>query len=138
MWVARFCNRTNQALEKAFKACLGFGESKKCGGVFMYAVVETGGKQYRLSVGDVLKVEKLPVEVGEKYVLDKVLLIKDDNDSVKVGTPVVENAKVTVTAMEQGRGKKIIVYKYKRRKNERKKQGHRQAFTRIKVETIEG
>lgn len=104
----------------------------------MYAVVETGGKQYRLSVGDVLKVEKLPVEVGEKYVLDKVLLIKDDNDSVKVGAPVVENAKVTVTAIEQGRGKKIIVYKYKRRKNERKKQGHRQAFTRIKVETIEG
>ncbi|HEX3012227.1 MAG TPA: 50S ribosomal protein L21 [Syntrophomonadaceae bacterium] len=104
----------------------------------MYAVVETGGKQYRLSVGDVLKVEKLPVEVGEKFVLDKVLLIKDDNDNVKVGTPVVENAKVTVTAIEQGRGKKIIVYKYKKRKNERKKQGHRQAFTRIKVETIEG
>jgi large subunit ribosomal protein L21 len=104
----------------------------------MYAVVETGGKQYRVSLGDVLKVEKLPVEVGEKYVLDKVLLIKDDNDNVKVGTPMVENAKVTVTAIEQGRGKKITVFKYKRRKNERKKQGHRQAFTRIKVETIEG
>lgn len=104
----------------------------------MYAVVETGGKQYRVSPGEVLKVEKLPVEVGEKFVLDQVLLIKDDNDSIKVGTPIIENARVTVAVVEQGRSKKVIVYKYKKRKNERKKQGHRQAFTRIKVETIEG
>lgn len=104
----------------------------------MYAIIETGGKQYKLSEGEVLKVEKLPAEVGDKYVLDQVLLVKDDSGNVKVGTPVVENAKVTVTVMEQGRGKKLIVYKYKRRKNSRKKQGHRQAFTRIKVETIEG
>lgn len=104
----------------------------------MYAVVETGGKQYKLSVGDILKVEKLPVEAGQKFVLDKVLLIKDDSESVKVGAPFIENARVTVAVLEQGRGKKVVVYKYKKRKNERKKQGHRQAFTRIKVETIEG
>lgn len=104
----------------------------------MYAIIATGGKQYRVSEGDVLKLEKLPAEVGQEYILDQVLMLKDDSGNVKVGTPVVENARVTVTVVEQGRNKKIIVYKYKRRKNERKKQGHRQAFTRIKVEKIEG
>ena len=104
----------------------------------MYAIVQTGGKQYKVAEGDILKVEKLDGQAGAQVVLDQVLLVKDDDGNVKVGKPVVENARITAQVIEQGKGKKIIVYKYKRRKNERKKQGHRQAYTKIKIEKIEG
>ena len=104
----------------------------------MYAVIKTGGKQYKVSEGIILKVEKLKAEAGDKLVLDQVLLVNDENGNVKVGDPVVDGAKVTVEVLEQCRGKKIIVYKYKKRKNYRRKQGHRQSYTKIKVEKIEG
>lgn len=104
----------------------------------MYAVIQTGGKQYKVSEGDVLKVEKLAAEPGEKLVLDQVLMFNDDNGNLKVGDPLVTGAKITAEVIEQGRHKKIIVYKYKKRKNYRRKQGHRQAFTKIKIEKIEG
>lgn len=103
----------------------------------MYAVIETGGKQYKVAEGDFLKVEKLAVEAGEKVTLDKVLLIKDENGT-RVGSPLLEGAKITAEVIEQGRGKKIIVYKYKKRKKYRRKQGHRQAYTKLKIEKIEG
>lgn len=104
----------------------------------MYAVIKTGGKQYKVSEGDIVKVEKLPLEEGQEVVLEEVLLINDENGNVKVGKPVVEGAKVIGKVLEQGKAKKIYVMKYKRRKNYRRKQGHRQPFTKIKIEKIEG
>ncbi len=98
----------------------------------MYAVVETGGKQYKMAVGDVIKVETLKAEAGEKVELDKVIMVVDDEGNLKVG-----GGKVTAEVIEHGRHKKIVVFKYKRRKNSRKKQGHRQNYTKIKVEAIE-
>ena len=103
----------------------------------MYALIESGGKQYKVSEGTVLKVEKLEAAAGDRLVIDKVLMVNDENGNVKVGNPLVSNARVEVEVMEQGRDKKVVVFKYKRRKNYRKKQGHRQPFTRIKVLKIE-
>ncbi|MBI5442638.1 MAG: 50S ribosomal protein L21 [Deltaproteobacteria bacterium] len=103
----------------------------------MYAVVKTGGKQYRVSEGDFFKVEKVPGEVGDSVVFDQVLLVSGDGD-VRVGRPLVEGSRVTGTIVEQGREKKIIVFKMKRRKGFRKKQGHRQFYTGVKVTSIEG
>ena len=101
------------------------------------AIVKTGGKQYRVVPGGVIKVEKLDAEVGSKVELDEVLLLGKGSD-VKIGAPMVSGAKVTGTVAYQGRGKKLIVYKFKRRKNYRRKAGHRQYFTEIKVDSIEG
>ncbi len=103
----------------------------------MYAVIETGGKQYRVQEGDVVFVEKLDVAEGEVVNFDKVL-IHSTEDSVNVGKPYVEGAKVEATVLEQGKAKKIIVFKYKAKKNERKKKGHRQPFTKVKIEKIVG
>ncbi len=103
----------------------------------MYAVIQTGGKQYKVTEGEILKVEKLDGVAGETLTIDKVLMIKDDNGT-RIGSPTVQNARVVAEVIEQGRNKKIVVYKYKKRKNYRRKQGHRQAFTRIKIEKIEG
>ena len=103
----------------------------------MYALIESGGKQYKVSEGTVLKVEKLEAAAGDRLSIDKVLMVNDENGNVKVGNPLVSNARVEVEVMEQGREKKVVVFKYKRRKNYRKKQGHRQPFTRIKVLKIE-
>ena len=103
----------------------------------MYALIESGGKQYKVSEGTVLKVEKLEAAAGDRLSIDKVLMVNDENGNVKVGNPLVSNARVEVEVMEQGREKKVVVFKYKRRKNYRKKQGHRQPFTRLKVLTIE-
>lgn len=102
----------------------------------MYAVIETGGKQYRVQEGDVLKVEKLPVEVGNTVEFDRVLTIVNSGD-VKIGRPVVEGVKVVAKVLEQDKSKKIIVFKYKAKSNYRRKQGHRQPFTRIVIEKIE-
>ncbi|MDG5469713.1 MAG: 50S ribosomal protein L21 [Deltaproteobacteria bacterium] len=101
----------------------------------MYAVIKTGGKQYKVSAGDLLKVEKLAGAVGETIELDEVLMV--GGEEVKIGTPLLPNAKVTATIVEQGKDKKILVFKSKRRKNYRKKYGHRQPLTRLKITNIE-
>ncbi len=104
----------------------------------MYALIQTGGKQYKVSEGTVVKIEKVDGEAGGNIVLDQVLMINDENGGIKVGSPLLENATVTARILEQGKNKKIIVYKYKKRKNYRRKQGHRQPFTRVLIEKIEG
>ncbi|RLB06952.1 MAG: 50S ribosomal protein L21 [Deltaproteobacteria bacterium] len=101
----------------------------------MYAIVEAGGKQYKVAKGDLIKVEKIEGEVGEKVELDKVLLIKAE-DGVKLGKPTLAGAKVVGRIKQQGRGEKIVIFKYKRRKNYRRKQGHRQYYTWIEIEDI--
>ena len=98
----------------------------------MYAVIKTGGKQYRVAEGDVLNVEKLNAEAGSEVVFDEVLTVVNDAD-VKIGQPVVEGAKVTAKVVEQGKGEKILVFKYKAKSNYRKRQGHRQPFTKYEV-----
>ena len=99
----------------------------------MYAVIESGSKQYRVAEGDVIEVESLPVDQGKKIELDRVLMVSSKS-GVKVGSPTVDGAKVTATVRGHGRGKKIIVYKHK--KNYHKKQGHRQNFTRLHIDKI--
>ncbi len=103
----------------------------------MYAVVRTGGKQVRVAPGDQVRVEKLAGEVGETIELGDVLLVSDD-DAVKVGTPVVDGAKVVGTITAQARHPKILIFKMKRRKGYRRKQGHRQAYTELQIDKIEG
>jgi large subunit ribosomal protein L21 len=102
----------------------------------MYAIIETGGKQYRVQQGDVLRVEKLEIEPQNTVEFDKVLFVENDGE-VKIGDPVVAGAKVTAKVLEHGKGKKIIVFKYKPKKNYRRKKGHRQPFTKIMIEKIE-
>ncbi len=104
----------------------------------MYALIQTGGKQYKVSEGTIVKIEKVDGEAGGNIVLDQVLMINDENGGVKIGSPLLENATVTARILEQGKNKKIIVYKYKKRKNYRRKQGHRQPYTRLLIEKIEG
>ncbi|EOS46709.1 50S ribosomal protein L21 [Lachnospiraceae bacterium MD335] len=99
----------------------------------MYAIIATGGKQYKVSEGDVIKVEKLDAEVGNTVTFDEVIAVS--NDSLKVGAEI-SGASVSATVMEQGRGKKIIVYKYKRKTGYHKKNGHRQAYTQVKIDKI--
>ena len=99
----------------------------------MYALIATGGKQYKVSEGDVIKVEKLAGEAGDAVTFDQVVAISDD--TLKVGADVAK-ATVSATVMEQGRDKKVIVYKYKRKTGYHKKNGHRQSFTRVKIEKI--
>ena len=99
----------------------------------MYAIIATGGKQYKVAEGDVLKVEKLDAEAGNTVTFDQVIAVSDG--SLKVGADVA-NASVTATVMEQGRGKKVIVYKYKRKTGYNKKNGHRQSYTQVKIEKI--
>ena len=101
----------------------------------MYAVVEAGGKQYKVSKGDLIKVERMDGEVGEKVELDRVLLFRGD-DGVKLGTPTVAGVKVVGRITTQGKGKKIVIFKQKRRKNYRLKQGHRQHHTWIEIKDI--
>lgn len=102
----------------------------------MYAVIETGGKQYRVQEGDVITVEKLNAEAGETVVFDKVLLMSDGKE-VKVGAPYLTEA-VTGSVVENGKGKKVIIFKYKAKKDYRKKQGHRQPYTMVKIESLKG
>lgn len=102
----------------------------------MYAIVESGGKQFKVAQGDTIVVEKVTANIGESITLDKVFLLNNEG-KVQVGTPFINGAKVTATVTEHGRGKKIIVFKYKSKKNYHKKQGHRQAYTKLKIESIE-
>ncbi len=101
----------------------------------MYAIIRTGGKQYQVEAGDRLRVEKLEGEVGATVELEEVLLLVD-GESVQIGRPLVEGAKVTATIIEQGRQKKIIVFKKKRRKGYQVKKDHRQFYTALNIETI--
>ena len=102
----------------------------------MYAVIETGGKQYRVQEGDVLKVEKIEANVGDTVTIDRVLLVAQDG-AVKVGSPLVDGAKAMLKVVEHGKGEKIIVFKYKAKKNYRRKQGHRQPYTKVRVEALQ-
>ncbi len=100
----------------------------------MYAIIATGGKQYKVAEGDIIKVEKLGVEAGEAYTFDQVLAVSDDG--LKVGSPTVEGASVDATVVENGRDRKVIVYKYKRKTGYHRKNGHRQQYSAVKIEKI--
>ncbi len=101
----------------------------------MYAVIKTGGKQYRVAPGEKIKIETLEAEVGATIVLDQVLMVAE-GDAVKVGTPTVDGAKVSATVVSHGRGPKVRIFKMRRRKHYQKTQGHRQNYTEIRVDAI--
>lgn len=103
----------------------------------MYAVIKTGGKQYRVVEGDTLRIEKLDVATGETVEFDQVLML-GNGDDVKLGAPVVEGARVAAEVVDQGRGKKLMIVKFRRRKHHRKQMGHRQWFTEVKITEISG
>ncbi|WP_407306948.1 50S ribosomal protein L21 [Desulfosporosinus sp. SB140] len=102
----------------------------------MYAVIETGGKQFRVQEGDEILVEKLEANVGDTVTIDKVLLVEKEG-VVKVGAPVVAGASAVLKVVEHGKGVKVIVFKYKAKKNYRRKQGHRQPYTKVLVEALQ-
>lgn len=102
----------------------------------MYAIIQTGGKQYRVSEGDTLRVEKLSAEPGAEIAFDRVLMIAD-GETVKVGTPYLEGAQVKATVESHGRGKKVRIIKFRRRKHYMKRQGHRQWYTAVKITGIQ-
>ncbi len=102
----------------------------------MYAIVETGGKQYRVAPGSTLRIEKVDGDRGGRVVLDKVLAVSD-GESLTIGAPYVQGAVVKGTIVRQGKGRKILVFKYRAKTNYRKRYGHRQAFTEVKIESIE-
>ncbi len=101
----------------------------------MFAIIKTGGKQYKVSEGDVIKVEKIEAQSGDKIEFDQVLMVAGDD--VKVGSPVVEGAKVQAEVLDQKKDKKVVIYKFKAKKNYRKKKGHRQPYTLVKIEKID-
>ena len=101
----------------------------------MYAIIETGGKQYKVSEGDIITVEKLGVEAGSEYTFENVLAV-NNGEKLTVGTPVVAGASVVASVIGDGKAKKVIVYKYKRKTGYHKKNGHRQAYTEVKIEKI--
>ena len=103
----------------------------------MFAIIETGGKQYKVNEGEIIFVEKLDAEVGATVVFDSVKALSIDG-ALKIGTPNVEGAKVTATVVRQAKAKKIYVIKYKAKKNEKKKIGHRQPYTKLQIVSIEG
>ncbi len=103
----------------------------------MYAVIKTGGKQYKVAAGDYLKVEKLDGDVGSKLVIDKILMLADGDD-VTIGSPLVDGAKVNATVLSHGKGDKVMIFKFSRRKHYRKTQGHRQSYTEIQIDDING
>ena len=102
----------------------------------MYAVIETGGKQYKVQEGDILFIEKLPEEMGESIRFDKVLAVSKD-DGMTIGAPYVSGAAVTASFIKNGKAKKIMIFKYKSKKGYRKSQGHRQPYTKVQIEKIE-
>ena len=101
----------------------------------MFAIIETGGKQYKVIEQDIIFVEKLNVNEGDEIVFDQVVALSDDN-GFKAGAPVVDGAKVTAKVLKNGKNKKIVVFKYKSKKNEKKKMGHRQPYTKIEISSI--
>ena len=105
--------------------------------LFVYAVIETGGKQYKVSEGDIIFVEKLPVNDGDSYTFEKVLALNGANGFV-AGNPTVAGCKVTANVVKNGKGKKIYIFRYKAKKNEKKKMGHRQPYTKLQIVSIQG
>ena len=103
----------------------------------MYAVIKTGGKQYRVSTGEKLKVEQIPADIGQEIILDQVLMV-GSGDAVKVGAPLVAGANVTAKVVAHGRGEKVRIFKMRRRKHYQKHQGHRQNYTEIEISAIHG
>ncbi|MCL2400098.1 MAG: 50S ribosomal protein L21 [Defluviitaleaceae bacterium] len=103
----------------------------------MYAIIETGGKQYKVKEGDIITVEKLNVDAGANYIFDKVLSVLNGDEST-FGTPYLDGASVGASVIGDGKGKKVVVYKYKSKKNYHCKKGHRQPFTKLKIESITG
>ena len=103
----------------------------------MYAVVKTGGKQYRVVAGDKLKVEQIPADVGAEVILDQVLMV-GEGESVRLGQPLLSGASVKATVVSHGRGEKVKIFKMRRRKHYQKHQGHRQNYTELKIESIVG
>ncbi|APV50141.1 50S ribosomal protein L21 [Betaproteobacteria bacterium GR16-43] len=101
----------------------------------MYAVIKTGGKQYRVAAGENIKIEQIPADVGSQITLDQVLMV-GEGESVKVGNPLVAGAKVTATVVSHGRGVKVRIFKMRRRKHYQRTQGHRQNYTEIRVDAI--
>ena len=101
----------------------------------MYAIIATGGKQYKVAEGDIIRVEKLEAEEGSEDTFDQVLAVNDGE--MKVGTPVLQGAKVVASVLGNGRAKKVVVYRYKRKSGYHKKNGHRQPFTSVKIESIQ-
>ena len=104
----------------------------------MLAVIKTGGKQYLVKPGDIIDIEKISGNAGDEVDFSDILMVSDGKGDVKVGTPIVENAQVKGTILDEKKGKKITVFKFKRRKGYRKKAGHRQKYTSIKIESIDG
>ncbi|NLD72634.1 MAG: 50S ribosomal protein L21 [Chloroflexi bacterium] len=102
----------------------------------MYAVVETGGKQYRVAVGETVDVEKIAQEPGETVVLDRVLIVSDEGN-VRIGQPVVDGAAVSATVLRHGKGRKVVAFKYKAKERYRRKKGHRQEYTRLRIDDIQ-
>jgi len=105
--------------------------------LFVFAIIETGGKQYKVNEGDVVFIEKLEVEEGAKITFDKVLAVQN-NDGIKTGAPYVNGATVTANVVKNGKAKKIYVMTYKAKKNEKKKMGHRQPYTKVQIDKIVG
>jgi large subunit ribosomal protein L21 len=103
----------------------------------MYAVIKTGGKQYKVAPGEKLKVEQIPADVGAEVILDQVLMV-GEGESVRLGQPTVAGATVKATVVSHGRGEKVKIFKMRRRKHYQKHQGHRQSFTELKIEAIVG
>ena len=103
----------------------------------MYAVIKTGGKQYKVAPGEKLKVEQIPADVGAEVVIDQVLMV-GDGDSVRLGQPKVVGATVKATVVAHGRGEKVTIFKMRRRKHYQKHQGHRQGYTELKIDSIVG
>jgi len=102
----------------------------------MYAVVKTGGKQYKVAPGEKLKIERILADVGAEVILDQVLMIVGEGDTVRLGQPVVSGAAVKATVLSQGRGEKVKIFKMRRRKHYQKHQGHRQSYTELRIDSI--
>lgn len=102
----------------------------------MYAIVETGGKQYKVAIGDTVDVERLDAEIGAAVALDRVLMVSDDS-GVRVGQPALEGAQVSATVMAQAKAPKVIIFKYRAKQRYRLKKGHRQEFTRLRIDAIQ-
>ncbi|MBB5017844.1 large subunit ribosomal protein L21 [Chitinivorax tropicus] len=102
----------------------------------MYAVIKTGGKQYKVAVGEKLKVEQIPADIDSQIVIDQVLMVAD-GDNIVLGTPIVSGAAVKATVVSHGRGEKVRIFKMRRRKHYQKRQGHRQNFTELRIDAIE-
>ncbi len=128
-----FLRRENATVVGEFMA-ISHSESEV---LFVFAIIETGGKQYKVNEGDTIYIEKLEAEAGDKVTFDKVLVISGD-DGLKIGAPAVEGAKVEANVVKNGKGKKIHILKYKSKKNEKKKIGHRQPYTKVQIEKICG